>query len=120
MYFWKKNNYDYSDNKHYSDKHAYNEKYEKTNKWFNNNSDSCGKSIENKMTQMYCNNCGKRGHSFYKCKLPITSYGVIAFRHNPVTGNKEYLMICRKHTLGFIDFMRGKYVVYNKYYTKVV
>jgi 8-oxo-dGTP pyrophosphatase MutT (NUDIX family) len=64
----------------------------------------------------YCNNCGKRGHSFHKCKLPITSYGIIAFRQNPDTGNKEYLMICRKHTLGFIDFMRGKYVVYNKYY----
>lgn len=64
----------------------------------------------------YCNNCGKYGHNFHKCKLPITSYGVLCFRQNPHTGNKEYLMICRKHTLGFIDFMRGKYIVYNKDY----
>ncbi len=27
-----------------------------------------------------CNNCGKQGHSFHQCKLPITSYGIIAFR----------------------------------------
>ncbi len=64
----------------------------------------------------YCNNCGKRGHNFHQCKLPITSYGIIAYRNNPETHQKEYLMICRKHTLGFMDFMRGKYNVYNKYY----
>jgi len=28
----------------------------------------------------------------------------------------EYLLICRKNTLGFIDFMRGKYSVSNRYY----
>jgi ADP-ribose pyrophosphatase YjhB (NUDIX family) len=62
-----------------------------------------------------CNNCGKPGHSFYQCKSPIVSYGVIAFRINP-NGEYEYLMIRRKDTLGFIDFMRGKYSVYNKEY----
>ena len=85
MYSWKKYSYDYSDNKHYSDnnKHAYNEKYEKQNRWFYNNSDSCEKekqNIENKITQLYCNNCGKYGHLFSNCVLPITSLGVIAFR----------------------------------------
>ena len=62
-----------------------------------------------------CNNCGKQGHLFHQCKLPITSNGIIAFRVN-VNGQKEYLMIRRKETLGFIDFIRGKYSVYNKYY----
>ena len=28
----------------------------------------------------YCNNCGKTGHLFHNCKMPITSLGVIAFR----------------------------------------
>jgi ADP-ribose pyrophosphatase YjhB (NUDIX family) len=28
----------------------------------------------------------------------------------------EYLMICRKNSLGFIDFMRGKYSVHNRDY----
>ena len=28
----------------------------------------------------FCNNCGKNGHLYHQCKLPITSVGVIAFR----------------------------------------
>jgi ADP-ribose pyrophosphatase YjhB (NUDIX family) len=80
------------------------------------------------MSQSYCNNCGKNGHLFHQCKSPIVSYGVIAFRMNPREpppgfenvaregGMREFLMIRRKDTLGFIDFMRGKYSVYNKEY----
>jgi 8-oxo-dGTP pyrophosphatase MutT (NUDIX family) len=65
----------------------------------------------------YCNNCGKNGHSFYQCKSAIISYGIIAFRENPVKNNtREYLLIRRKDTLGFVDFMRGKYSIYNKEY----
>jgi 8-oxo-dGTP pyrophosphatase MutT (NUDIX family) len=64
----------------------------------------------------YCNNCGKPGHLYHQCKLPITSYGVIAVRRNPLSNKHEYLMIRRRDTLGFIDFMRGKYSVYNKDY----
>lgn len=67
------------------------------------------------MTDYYCNNCGKDGHLFSQCKIPITSFGIILFRKNP-NGNIEYLMIRRKDTLGYIDFMRGKYTVNNKYY----
>ena len=61
----------------------------------------------------FCNNCGKNGHLYHQCKLPITSVGVIAFRlsyYNTI----EYLLICRKDTLGYIDFMRGKYNLFNK------
>jgi 8-oxo-dGTP pyrophosphatase MutT (NUDIX family) len=65
---------------------------------------------------VYCNNCGKKGHVFYNCCLPITSNGIVAFRKNPETNITEYLMIRRKHTLGLIDFIRGKYSVYNQYY----
>jgi ADP-ribose pyrophosphatase YjhB (NUDIX family) len=79
----------------------------------------------------YCNNCGKYGHYYHHCKIPITSIGIIVFRisdlHNTSdlslntmenSNHKkiEYLMICRKDTLGYIDFMRGKYSVYNKEY----
>lgn len=63
-----------------------------------------------------CNNCGKPGHSFHQCKFPITSFGVIAFRYNPYIADYEYLIIRRKDTLGFVDFMRGKYSVYNREY----
>ena len=62
----------------------------------------------------FCNNCGKNGHVFHQCRAPITSIGVIAFR----SGDQglEYLMIRRKDTLGYVDFMRGKYNLHNKVY----
>jgi 8-oxo-dGTP pyrophosphatase MutT (NUDIX family) len=64
---------------------------------------------------IYCNNCGRDGHTFGQCKIPITSFGIILFRLNG-NGIPEYLMIRRKDTLGYIDFMRGKYSIHNKYY----
>lgn len=64
--------------------------------------------------QSYCNNCDKIGHTFHTCRKPIVSYGVIAFRKNPETSCIEYLSVCRKHTYGYIDFMRGKYSINNK------
>lgn len=66
------------------------------------------------MTDNYCNNCGKQGHLYHQCKLPITSNGIICFRIN--NNIIEYLMICRKDTLGYIDFLRGKYNLYDKQY----
>ena len=35
-----------------------------------------------KNTKNFCNNCGKIGHLFHQCKLPITSIGVITIRKN--------------------------------------
>ncbi len=58
-----------------------------------------------------CNNCGKQGHMFHQCKLPITSYGIILFRYN--NNQIEYLMIRRKDSFGYIDLLRGKYVLTN-------
>ena len=54
-----------------------------------------------------CNNCGKPGHMFHQCKLPITSYGIIVFR--PSDEGLQFLMIRRKDSFGYIDFIRGKY-----------
>jgi ADP-ribose pyrophosphatase YjhB (NUDIX family) len=67
------------------------------------------------MNENYCNNCGKLGHYYHNCKMPITSIGIVVFRKTK-NNNYEYLMIRRKDTLGYIDFMRGKYSVYNKEY----
>jgi len=67
------------------------------------------------MKPKYCNNCRKHGHSFYSCKTPITSFGLIVFRKRD-DHQYEYLMIRRRDTLGFIDFMRGKYSVFDKSY----
>jgi 8-oxo-dGTP pyrophosphatase MutT (NUDIX family) len=66
------------------------------------------------MNEQYCNNCGKQGHLYHQCKIPITSIGLITFRYH--NNEIQYLMICRKDTLGYIDFMRGKYSILNKDY----
>lgn len=62
-----------------------------------------------------CGNCGKSGHNFHQCKMPIISLGIVAFKQL-ADGNLRFLMIRRKDTLGFMDFMRGKYSIYNKEY----
>jgi 8-oxo-dGTP pyrophosphatase MutT (NUDIX family) len=63
----------------------------------------------------FCNNCGTKGHLFYQCKQPITSVGIIVFRNN-AEQVREYLMIRRKDSIGYVEFMRGKYNIYNKLY----
>ncbi|KAJ3051285.1 hypothetical protein HK102_012096 [Quaeritorhiza haematococci] len=86
-----------------------------------------------------CVNCGKTGHMFRTCSNPITSFGIIAIGRysrpdhlgtvepiEPVEGlvykdnfvvrtevpepdSLLYLMIQRKDTMGYINFIRGKY-----------
>ena len=62
----------------------------------------------------FCNNCGKIGHLFHQCKIPITSIGIIAFRKTE--DDYEVLLIKRKDSLAFVDFMRGKYNLEDKKY----
>jgi len=72
------------------------------------------KNRSTNMVPSTCSNCGKTGHIFYQCKLPFTSYGIILFRMNAAK-IPELLMIRRKDTFGYIDFVRGKYSVTNRF-----
>jgi len=60
---------------------------------------------------LYCNNCGYEGHLYRNCKHPVMSYGVIIF-----TNENKILMIQRKDSIAFIEFLRGKYEVSNQRY----
>lgn len=64
-------------------------------------------------TFQYCNNCGKYWHSYKYCKMPITSNGIINVN---ISDKRTYLMIRRKHSLGFVEFMRGRYSINNIHY----
>ncbi len=91
------------------------------------------------MTVLYkksvmCTNCGKLNHEYKQCRHPITSWGIILvqtsnleyFKHNnevdlnkqvkslggndtQVPTNIKFLMISRKNSLGYIEFIRGRY-----------
>ena len=62
---------------------------------------------------MYCNNCGAKGHLFRTCKDPILSCGIILIDSPtlPITdfSSLRILMIRRKDSMSFAEFMRGKY-----------
>lgn len=64
----------------------------------------------------FCNNCGKSNdHTYSKCKEPVTSIGVIGYNIDE-DGLVRYLMIRRKDSLGYVDFLRGRYNLYNEQY----
>lgn len=62
-------------------------------------------------TQMYCNNCGGKGHLFRTCKDPVLSCGIILIDSSklPADNDIRVLMIRRKDSMSFAEFMRGKY-----------
>lgn len=60
-----------------------------------------------------CANCNEYGHIVKYCTKPITSYGIIIYRKNIATNVNEYLLIRRKHTIGYIEFIRGNYNINN-------
>jgi len=78
----------------------------------------------NNRTQ-HCTNCGLAGHVFRNCLSPVTSYGIIAVRYmnNNVSNSLfskattisngsdsiQFLLIQRKDSLSFVEFIRGKY-----------
>ena len=68
----------------------------------------------------YCNNCGKCGHILNDCKNPITSIGIISFKYNNQTNSIEYLLIQRNNSFGFVEFIRGKYPLYNTQYIQTL
>lgn len=63
---------------------------------------------------MYCGNCGNMGHMYKSCTEPITSIGLIVYKKEKL--KNEYLMIRRRNTLGFVEFLRGKYTLDNYKY----
>jgi ADP-ribose pyrophosphatase YjhB (NUDIX family) len=116
--------------------------------WFENTDGFDSYKKEIKCTEktgqcQYCNNCGKYGHLFSNCIVPITSLGIIACRKKAVCGacvelvemcntidatvstveeckknEFEYLMIQRIDSFGYIEFIRGKYSLQNYQYLK--
>lgn len=54
-----------------------------------------------------CRNCGINGHLYKDCIHPIMSFGIICYQNE--NNILKYLMIQRKDSLSFMEFIRGKY-----------
>jgi 8-oxo-dGTP pyrophosphatase MutT (NUDIX family) len=62
--------------------------------------------VNNNSIRLKCKNCGMFDHNEKKCSNPITSYGIICF--NIKQSKKHYLLIQRRNSLYFTEFIRGK------------
>ena len=108
----------------------------------------CIEKTNKKYKNIYCVNCGEKGHVVKDCSGPITSFGIIAFKivnnekeelndkntklQEVISLEKEmtftnesypkikFLMIQRKDTMGFTDFVRGKYPEEEKECSKIL
>jgi 8-oxo-dGTP pyrophosphatase MutT (NUDIX family) len=74
---------------------------------------------------MYCNNCGLQGHVFRMCKEPVISCGLLFIRglYEPLTLPIDpklvsVLMVRRKDSMSYMEFIRGKYDITNTEYIK--
>lgn len=74
----------------------------------------------NQRTNIFCANCGGGGHIYKSCNHPVTSFGLICFRlsynHETKKYEPEYVMVQRKDSLSYVEFIRGKYNIENKKY----
>lgn len=78
--------------------------------------DNNNKIVEN----IICGNCGKIGHPYRSCSEPLTSYGIICYKKND-RNKYEIILIRRKDTIGYVEFLRGKYNISNdKYIVKLI
>ena len=59
------------------------------------------------MKKTVCINCDLKDHTFKECLKPVISHGILGFKIND--GEINFLLIQRKDTMGYIDFLRGKY-----------
>lgn len=67
---------------------------------------------------MECGNCGKQGHTFRDCKDPVMSFGICAIKMCGEVPN--YLMIRRRDSLAYVEFLRGKYKLDNSKYISML
>lgn len=63
-----------------------------------------------------CRNCGINGHLYKDCPHPIMSFGLICYKVD--NDEIKYLMIQRKDSLSFMEFIRGKYDITDINYVK--
>ena len=67
------------------------------------------------MNNFYCRNCGKKGHKYKSCYNSRLSYGIILFNDK-----NEIVMVERKDSISYIEFIRGKYGINDVIYIQLL
>ena len=67
------------------------------------------------MSNIICRNCGKIGHKYKDCLYPRLSYGIVLFNDY-----NEIIMIERKDSISYIEFLRGKYKIEDPEYIQLL
>ena len=67
-----------------------------------------------------CQNCFKPNHMYRNCNAPVISIGIICYKmHYDENSNSifpKFLMVQRKDSLSYVEFIRGKFELNNKHY----
>lgn len=70
-------------------------------------------SYARRKSLVQCANCGGMGHVYKTCNHPVISYGIICYKadYDQDTNSvcPKYLMVQRKDSLCYVEFIRGKY-----------
>lgn len=86
------------------------EKYKLSNSFNDSDKES------NKLDSIICGNCNKTGHYYKNCPEPLSSYGLLCYRK--INNEYKIILVRRKDTIGYIEFLRGKYELNDLTYIK--
>ncbi len=64
---------------------------------------------------LFCYNCHTFTHLSRECTESVDSYGVICY-HTDQTGDIRYLIVERRFSFAYVDFIRGKYDIFDYVY----
>lgn len=68
---------------------------------------------DKKNYRCFCDNCKTKSNNYRCFNMPITSVGIVAYYHDTFENKNKYLLIRRRDSLGYVDFLRGKYNLQN-------
>lgn len=66
--------------------------------------------LDHKEKIIYCGNCGEKNHIYKDCPHPILSLGILLYKYFSDTNKIKFLLVRRKDSIGYVEFIRGKYV----------
>ena len=58
---------------------------------------------------LFCYNCYQSRHIAKNCPLPVVSFGIVCY--DPQYDTVKYLMVERKYSIAFVEFLMGKYYI---------